>query len=285
MTLEPPMEQVQESVHHQAEHSGDRWSTMVALSTAILAMMAAIAALLAEHYAHESLHKHLEANDKWSEGQAKNEKSAILSGTAAVLEAIGKPVPKKITDKIKDEDAKKLKAYAEADKDEKENNELYARHEWLAGGVTLFQVAVAVSAIAVLTKRRWFWYLSLVFAVGAVSLMIYGLTFTPSSESDAFGADKATAPSAEKKASPGTGQNIDTKTDKTIVPGTEMKTSPGAEKAEKSHSALWRPAAIQHLWESDRRENPNHEIRLTKEFQMSNDELLTRLPGEVSFRR
>lgn len=251
MTLEPPMEQVQESVHHHAEHSGDRWSTMVALSTAILAVMAAIAALLAEHYAHESLHKHLEANDKWSEGQAKNEKSSILSGTAAVLEAIGKPVPKKITDKIKDEDAKKIKAYAEADKDEKENNELYARHEWLAGGVTLFQVAVAVSAIAVLTKRRWFWYLSLVFAAGAVSLMIFGLTFTPSSESDAFGADKPNAPSAEHKTSPGTGPSSD-KPDKKAVPDAEQKTSPGPEKAAKSSSALWRPAANQRRCESDR---------------------------------
>ncbi len=226
MTLEPPMEQVQESVHHQAEHSGDRWSTMVALSTAILAVMAAIAALLAEHYAHESLHRHMEAIDKWAQGQAKNEKSAIYSGTVAVLEAVGKPVPADLTKKIADEDKKKVQFYAEGDKFESDNKDLYARHEFLAFGVTLFQVAVAVSAIAVLTKRRWFWYMSLMFAVCALVVMAYALTFTPDVDKEKRGAEKK-APTVEKKS-----------------PGAE-KTSPDTENKPESPESLWHPLAIQ----------------------------------------
>ena len=43
---EVPLESVQEHIHHRAEHSGERWISWVALSTAILAVFAAIAGLL-----------------------------------------------------------------------------------------------------------------------------------------------------------------------------------------------------------------------------------------------
>ena len=42
---EVPLESVQEHIHHRAEHSGERWISWVALSTAILAALAAIAGL------------------------------------------------------------------------------------------------------------------------------------------------------------------------------------------------------------------------------------------------
>ena len=104
MTLEAPMEQIHETIHHEAHHAGERWATWVALSTALLAALAAIAALSAEYHAHEALHAHLAANDKWAEGQAKNEKAAILSGQIALLQALEKPVPAAIKDKVKEEE-------------------------------------------------------------------------------------------------------------------------------------------------------------------------------------
>ncbi|PYK07766.1 MAG: hypothetical protein DME66_00240, partial [Verrucomicrobia bacterium] len=43
---EVPLENLQEHVHHSAEHSGEAWVSWVALSTAILAVLATIASLL-----------------------------------------------------------------------------------------------------------------------------------------------------------------------------------------------------------------------------------------------
>jgi hypothetical protein len=179
MTLEAPMEQIHETIHHEAHHAESKWATWVALSTALLAALAAIAALLAEYHAHEALHAHLAANDKWSFGQAKNEKGAILAGTVSVLQAMGKPVPEALKGKIKDEDQKKDGLYKEAKDLEKERDLHDDQHNWIAAGVTFFQVAVAISAIAILTKRRWFWYMSLVFGATALVLLLYGEFFMP----------------------------------------------------------------------------------------------------------
>jgi hypothetical protein len=43
------------------------------------------------------------------------------------------------------------------------------RHEILESGVTLFHIAIAVVAIAVLSRQRVFWYLSVV--AGAIGLV------------------------------------------------------------------------------------------------------------------
>ena len=40
---EVPLEHLHEEIHHYAEHTGARWISWVALSTAILAVLAAIA--------------------------------------------------------------------------------------------------------------------------------------------------------------------------------------------------------------------------------------------------
>jgi hypothetical protein len=49
--VEVPLEHLHEEVHHSAEHSGEKWISWVALSTAILAVLAAIAGLLSGKHA------------------------------------------------------------------------------------------------------------------------------------------------------------------------------------------------------------------------------------------
>lgn len=48
-------------------------------------------------------------------------------------------------------------------------------HVIFARGVTLFQVAIAIAAIAVLTKRRRFWMVALAFGVGGLGFLLQGL--------------------------------------------------------------------------------------------------------------
>jgi len=172
--MEIPIEQVHEHIHHTAQHSEERWVSMVALSTAILAALAAIASLLSGLHANEAIDKHIASNDKWANYQEKNVKATILDTRVQLLKAFAKPVPvddEKHVDK-EHEDMKGL--LRGADELESESSVLFQRHEMLAPSVTLFQIAVAISAIAVLTKRQWFWYLSLVFGAIALAFLIVG---------------------------------------------------------------------------------------------------------------
>jgi hypothetical protein len=62
-----------------------------------------------------------------------------------------------------------------ADNLTQESDELLAKHELLAKGVTLFQVAIALSAIAALTKRRFLWQAGLLLSCGGAVYLILGL--------------------------------------------------------------------------------------------------------------
>src|SRR5260370_7782114 len=75
---EVPLEDLQEHVHHTAEHSGETWISWVALSTAILAVLAAIAGLLSGKHANEAMMSQIAASDLWSYYQAKSIKASVL---------------------------------------------------------------------------------------------------------------------------------------------------------------------------------------------------------------
>jgi hypothetical protein len=57
----------------------------------------------------------------------------------------------------------------------------------LAKCVTLFQIAIAIGAIAVLTRKRPFWYVSLLFGTGGVVLLVMGLMAIPAEPKEAEG--------------------------------------------------------------------------------------------------
>ncbi len=170
--IEVPVEQVQEELHHQAEHSRDRWVSRVALSSALFAALAAVAALLAGHHSNEAMIEQIQASDRWSHYQAKSIKSSVLSTRMAIFEALGKPVSEKDSEKLKEYQKEQDEISTEAKEKEHVSAHHLAIHQVLARSVTFFQVAIALAAISVLTKRRRFWYVSLLFgAVGAGSLI------------------------------------------------------------------------------------------------------------------
>jgi hypothetical protein len=199
--MEPPLEQLHETVHHEAHHSQENWITAVALSTALLAALAAIAALLSGYHANTAMIDHIKANDKWSYYQAKNEKATIIQGKIDLLEALDKPIKKSDREKIKEEKDKMAKWSAEATALETDSDEHFERHEKLAQSVTIFQVAVAVCAIAVIVKRKWFWAIGLAFGITATGFLVYGVTFTPSpeKESEAVGEQQPGEKGKDKK--------------------------------------------------------------------------------------
>ena len=172
---EVPLEQSQEHIQHHAEHSeGKRWVLGVALSSAIFAALAAVASLQAGHHVNEALINQLQASDQWALYQAKGIKSGVLSEKLEILAALGKPVPP--SDKSPEKYAEEQKEIQdEASKLEKERAEHLEHHVKLATAVTMFQICIAISAISVLTGRRAFWWVSLVFGAIGIFYLVVGM--------------------------------------------------------------------------------------------------------------
>ncbi len=173
-TPEVPLEHAHEEMIHHAHESGDPWIMGVALTAALLAVLAAITALLGEEYADEAMHAQIKSSDQWSFYQAKSIKSAIVANRIATFEALGKPVSdavraqhkryEKEQDQIR-EKAKELEAESQAD---------LVHHAWLGRGVTMFQIAIAISAISVLTRRKAFWLVAIAFGIVGLVLLVIG---------------------------------------------------------------------------------------------------------------
>jgi len=171
--IEVPTEHLHEAMEEKAREGG--FNLRVALSSALIAVLAAVCALFAGTYANEAMLAQLKASDQWSYYQAKSIKSAILESKLELLKSLGhKSDPK---DLAKAAGYKKDMAdlTALADNLTQESDELLAKHELLAKGVTLFQVAIALSAIAALTKRRFLWQTGLLLSCGGAVYLILGL--------------------------------------------------------------------------------------------------------------
>lgn len=178
-------EHSEEHIHH-ATHSGPGWITWVALTTAILGGLAAIASNLSGHNETEAMLHQIECSDTWAHYQAKSIKLAISEtrGEIASLKHTtaeggegkareGKESPEQ---KAARYEAEQEKLKEEATELQKESKTELHRHEMFARTVTLFQVAIVVGAVSVLTRRRRYWLVSLGFGAVGVVLLGVGLT-------------------------------------------------------------------------------------------------------------
>jgi len=172
---EVPMESVHEHIEHHAHAAPERWISYVAMSTAILAAFAAVASMLAGSHANEAMVSQIESSDQWAFYQAKGIKAATLETRIELLQAMGKPVPAEDSAKLAEYAKEQVEISVEAQAAKKEASFHLKRHEFLAASVTMFQIAIAVSAISILTKRRRFWGASLVFGVVGIGLLFWEL--------------------------------------------------------------------------------------------------------------
>jgi len=167
-----PTEHLHETIHEEAE-KGSSWVMAVALSTAVLAVLAAISALLAGGHANEAMMDQIQASDQWAFYQAKAIKAAVLESKIELLGGMGKETPPGDGEKLAKytSDQKEIQAVAEEKTHSSEGH--MARHETLAKGVTVFQIAIAIAAISVLTRKRWMWFGSMLLGIcGCVFLLL-----------------------------------------------------------------------------------------------------------------
>jgi hypothetical protein len=184
-------ERIDEGVEKALEEGGraPRWTLYLSLSTAIIAVFAAIASLESGANSNDAILEKNEAvlsqskaSDQWSYYQAKGVKGSLASAEADMVASTNADLSTKLR-----ADARRYKT--EQDEIEKAAHELEAkveesnkraerfleRHHKFAISVTLFQVAIALSAIAALTRRKVLWFVGLGASVAGLAMFATGL--------------------------------------------------------------------------------------------------------------
>ncbi|MDQ2866827.1 MAG: DUF4337 domain-containing protein [Verrucomicrobiota bacterium] len=167
---EIPLEHLHEQVEHAAEHSGAKWISGVALSTAILAVLAALAGLLSGEHANEAMMSQIESSDQWAYYQAKGIKAAVLDAKMSLSGSVNDADQEKAK-KYQEEQAEIQKEAKAKERDAKAN---FRQHETFAKGVTLFQIAIAVAAISALTRKPAYWMFSMLLGAGGLIFLAFG---------------------------------------------------------------------------------------------------------------
>jgi|SRR5579883_1166551 len=175
--LEVPTEKLHETLHEQAHERGhgDPMAMRVALSAACIAVFAAIAALLAGHHANEALLDQLKASDDWALYQAKGIKATMLAATADMLRATGHAPPAEQEARVEEYRREQKEIEERAHEEEHGSRAHLAHHQILARAVTLFQIGIALGAIAVLTRKRNLWIASLLLGAAGVVFFVQGV--------------------------------------------------------------------------------------------------------------
>ncbi len=181
-------ENLHETIHEELEHEGGSFLKRIALTTALFAAVAAIAALKAGATVNEALvlkteatRLQAEASDQWAYYQAKGIKGATAEAARTSWLAIAKEPPAEYGEKQRRyaEEQKEIEKKArelEKKRDEKsaEADHLLHRHHGFANAVALFQVSIALGAVAALTRSRPVWWGSML--LGGAATLLFVLT-------------------------------------------------------------------------------------------------------------
>ncbi len=180
------LEAHEQSEHAEhAAHAGDPFISRIAISVAVLAVLAAVAGSLetveggrALGSTSEAVLAQDEATDTWNEFQADSIKKHIYGIAANACGAQADDYRKNAKEYT---DTQKT-LMKEAKAKEKERDELLAagskhedRHHWLTGSATLFEIGIAMSTVAIITRRHWLWFTATGF--GALGLVLLAAAY------------------------------------------------------------------------------------------------------------
>ena len=184
-------ESVEASVERalEAERDATGWLVYLSLSTAIIAVLAALASLESGANSNDAILEKNDAvleqsraSDQWALYQAKTIRAAIAGGESEFAASTNPDLAQKFRAEVTHLKAEQapLEAKARALENEVEAHNaraerLLERHHRFAISVTLFQIAVALCAIAALVKKKRLWLVGLAASLGGLVLFIAGL--------------------------------------------------------------------------------------------------------------
>ena len=182
MAHDPALDAHEHTEHAEhAAHEHDPFISSVAITVAVLAVLAAVAGSLetveggrALGASSEAVLHQDKATDAWDEFQADGLKKFMYTIAA---DSAGDRAQKylaeakkrndkqeKDRDKAKDDEAERDKLLVESQTHE-------SRHHWLTGSATLFEIGIAMSTVAIITRRHWLWYAATAFGLAGMVLL------------------------------------------------------------------------------------------------------------------
>lgn len=153
-------------VEHIAQHGGDSFTSRLAVLTAVLSTVGALFGYMGGHsqnaallYKNEASIQKTAASNQWNYYQAKSSKQNLAELSVVLTQGAAQ---QKFREEIGRYQGEKAEIKAEAEKLEAAAKQANARselemheHERWALATTLLQIAIALSAITLLTRKRW----------------------------------------------------------------------------------------------------------------------------------
>ena len=156
-------------LEHAAQHEPKGLAGQLAVATAVIATVGAIFAYMggatqanAGLFKNDAAIKKTEASNQWNYYQAKSSKQNL---SELAIELAPESRKAFYADEIKRYKAEKAEIKLAAEKleaeakawDDKSGEQMHQHHRW-AQATTALQIAIAMAAIALLTKRKWLEY-------------------------------------------------------------------------------------------------------------------------------
>ena len=186
MSHDPALEAREHTEHAEhAAHVRDPFISRVSITVAILAVMAATAGSLETVEASRAITQSSEAvlaqdkaTDSWNEYQADSLKRHMYE----IASVSGGPKAEEYLRDIKDQREGQNKARDKAKEAEQERDEKLrdsalheGRHHWLTGAATMVEIGIALSTVAIITRRRIFWMAAM--GLGAVGTTLFAVAY------------------------------------------------------------------------------------------------------------
>jgi septal ring factor EnvC (AmiA/AmiB activator) len=169
---------------NHGEHGGGT-TNQIAMFTAIIATVGAIFAYLggatqanAGLYKNNAAIKKTEASNQWNYFQAKSTKQSLAEVSRDLTPKADERAKYQAKIDRYEKEKNEIKAVAEKLEaeatawDKKSDEQMHQHHRW-AQATTVLQVAIALAAIALLTRKKWLEYA--MFAGGAIGVLVGAL--------------------------------------------------------------------------------------------------------------
>jgi hypothetical protein len=186
LSHDPALEAHEHAEHAEhAAHEHDPFVSLVSITVAVLAVMAATAGSLetveagrAIALSSEAVLSQEKATDAWNEYQADSLKRHMYE----IAAESGAPKAAQWRDEIGKERGDQDKAREQAGEAEHERDTRMKdsarhedRHHWLTGSATLIEIGIALSTVAIITRRRTFWQGAI--GLGAVGAVLFAVAY------------------------------------------------------------------------------------------------------------
>jgi len=168
-----------------AEEKKEKWLNVLAVATVIYAVCATLSTFKGGSFSTRSLLSQAQASDKWAHFQSKSMKGYLYEIQKSVLELQAKQLTTKdkqvaedydklinnFSEKISNYNQEKNNLQKEATQLETNRDEAQKQSKPFGVAVIFLQIAILLSSIAALLKRKYVWYLGLL--VGLVGLLYF----------------------------------------------------------------------------------------------------------------